>query len=68
MKYDPEVDAFRRRYICKTYPERLAYNETNLCPKCIFRDIYGIPCHLLPVTTQGKDCPYFNDKPLKVEL
>jgi hypothetical protein len=32
----------------------------RLCQVCIFRELHGRPCHLLPIDTEGKDCQYYN--------
>jgi hypothetical protein len=34
--------------------------HNRLCQVCIFRELHGRPCHLLPIDTEGKDCQYYN--------
>jgi hypothetical protein len=34
--------------------------HNRLCQVCIFRELHGRPCHLLPTTLDGKDCSYYN--------
>jgi hypothetical protein len=44
----------------KLGPARLQEARDRLCSACIFKEQHGAPCHLLPIDTEGKDCPYFN--------
>jgi hypothetical protein len=44
----------------KLGPARLQEARDRLCSACIFKEQHGAPCRLLPIDTEGKDCPYYN--------
>lgn len=52
----------KAHFIEEHYPEKLAENKERLCSTC-----KGVPtsakppnCELLPVTTDGENCPYYD--------
>jgi len=44
--------------LAKFGEERIQAARDRLCSVCIFRELDGRPCRLLPITLEGKDCGY----------
>jgi len=40
-------------------PARIQAAKDRLCNKCFFKEWHESPCRLLPLDSEGKDCPYF---------
>jgi hypothetical protein len=53
----PPVQALIRK---KFWGEMIMEGRKRLCRKCIFKVQHHAPCRLLPITSEGKDCQYFN--------
>ena len=45
--------------LAKFGPAKMGEARARLCQVCVFRDLHGRPCGLLPLTSEGNDCPYF---------
>jgi hypothetical protein len=45
--------------LAKFGPEKIQEARDRLCKVCVFRELHGRTCNLLPLTTEGKDCGYF---------
>ena len=55
----PEYNQPEQDYILANYPKQLLEKACqHLCDQCIHE-----PCNLLPITTAGEDCPYFQQRP-----
>ena len=40
--------------------EKIEQLRTSLCGRCIFVELHGRPCHLLPIQMDGRPCQYFS--------
>ena len=54
----PEIDLTKERY----KPAFIAAAYQRLCTRCL-----NDPCLMLPLTTKGEDCPYFEERPQEEE-
>jgi hypothetical protein len=45
--------------LAKWGPEKIEEFRARLCKVCVFHELHGRPCGLLPITSEGKDCGYF---------
>jgi len=50
----PEITWIRDHYM----PQEIELARQRLCSWCISH-----PCRMLPITTKGEDCPYFQQGP-----
>ena len=46
--------------LAKFGPVKIQELRDRLCQVCIFREIHGRRCGLLPITLEGKDCGYYS--------
>lgn len=44
--------------VAKFGQARIDELKRELCATCAFREMHGHPCHLLPITLEGKNCEY----------
>ena len=52
--------ALQDQILAKWSQERIDQFRAELCAKCIFRELHGRPCHLLPIQMDGRPCQYFS--------
>lgn len=58
-KVDLAKIALQDQILAKWGPEKIKELRQRLCKVCVFRELAGRPCTLLPITLEGQDCPYY---------
>ena len=58
-KVDLAKIALQDQILAKWGPEKIGELRQRLCKVCVFRELHGRQCTLLPITLEGLDCPYY---------